>query len=167
MTNRIHAVFDTPEEATAVVTKLKREGGTGCALTLMSSEPLLIEGVDGHAERPSRIGLFAVAGGFLGAAAALLLTISTSRQVGLTTGGMPIVSPWAFGIIVFELGALGAIVFSLVRMIYEARLVRKLDREVYDESAVSEGKFVLVVDCPDEENHAVARNILGDRVEGI
>jgi hypothetical protein len=76
----------------------------------------------------SRIGMFAIAGGVVGAAAGLLLTILTSRHTNIITGGMPVVSPWPFGIIVFELTALGAILAVFARMIYEARLMRYAER---------------------------------------
>jgi len=76
-------------------------------------------------EHRSRIGLFAIAGGIIGASAGALLTIWSARHVGLVTGGMPVVTPWAFGIIVFELMALGAIICAVGRMIIEARLARR------------------------------------------
>src|SRR2546426_7584737 len=132
-------VFDTPAEAVAVLGELQREGVPRSAITVMSSEPLHLEG--NKAPR-SRIAGFAIAGGFLGAAFAILLTVWTSRKVGLVTGGMAIVTPWEFGIIVFELAALGAILATLGRMIVEARLGRRVELAEYD-GAVSEGKVVL------------------------
>ena len=92
----------------------------------------------------TRIAGFAIAGGLLGVAFAILLTVWTSRRVGLVTGGMPIVSPWAFGIIVFELAALGAILVTLARMIFEARLGRRAAFG-YDDR-VSQGKVVLSIE---------------------
>jgi hypothetical protein len=81
-------------------------------------------------ERRSRIGLFAIAGGIIGGSLGALLTVWSSREVNLVTGGMPIVTPWAFGIIVFELAALGAIIFAVIRMIIEARLARRKPAEI-------------------------------------
>ncbi len=76
-------------------------------------------------EHSSRIGLFAIMGGVIGAISGVLLTTWTSERVNLVTGGMPTVTPWAFGIIVFELTALGAILCAVGRMIIEARLARR------------------------------------------
>lgn len=135
------AIFDTPGEAVAVLRELKRDGVPRSSITVMSSEPLHLEDDDAP---KSRIAGFAIAGGFIGAALAILLTVWTSRRVGLVTGGMPIVTPWAFGIIVFELAALGAILATLGRMIVEARLGRRVAVEEYDD-AVSEGKVVLCI----------------------
>ena len=134
-------VFDTRAEAIAVLRELQREGVPSSSITVMSSEPLHLETDDGP---KTRIAGFAIAGGLLGAAFAILLTVWTSRRVGLVTGGMPIVSPWAFGIIVFELAALGAILSTLVRMIFEARLGRRVAPGEYDD-AISEGRIVLCI----------------------
>lgn len=136
------AIFDTRAEALAALSELRREGVPGSAITVMSAEPLHLE--TGDAPK-SRIAGFAIGGGLLGAAFALLLTIWTSRQVGLVTGGMPIVSPWTIGIIVFELTALGAILATLGRMIYEAGLMRSISESEHAE-AVADGRVVLIID---------------------
>lgn len=136
-------VFDTRAEATAVLRALEREGVPSSSITVMSSEPLHLESGDGP---KTRIAGFAIAGGLVGAAFAILLTVWTSRRVGLVTGGMPIVSPWAFGIIVFELAALAAILGTLGRMIFEARLLRHSTAADYRET-VAAGRIVLLVDC--------------------
>ena len=135
-------VFDTRAEAVAVLRELQREGVPSSSITIMSSEPLHLETTDGP---KTRIGGFAIAGGLIGAAFAILLTVWTSRRVGLVTGGMPIVSPWAFGIIVFELTALGAILATLGRMIFEAGLLRRTAPTGYDE-AVADGRVVLSIE---------------------
>ena len=134
-------ILDSRHEALAVLHELRSRGIPDSAITVMSSEPLHLEA------KPwpkTRIPGFAIAGGFIGAAGALLLTIITSRRVGLVTGGMPIVSPWAFGIIVFELIALGAIVFTLGRMIYESRLMRRTTVTNYGE-AIANGRIIISV----------------------
>jgi len=134
-------VLDTRAEAVAVLRELQREGVPSSSITVMSSEPLHLETDDAP---KTRIAGFAIAGGLLGATFAILLTVLTSRRVGLVTGGMPIVSPWAFGIIVFELAALGAILVTLGRMIFEAGLLRRMPTG-YDD-AVANGKIVIAID---------------------
>jgi len=133
-------VFETRHEAITALRELQREGVPDSSITVMSSEPLHL---DTSGAPKSRIAGFAIAGGLIGAACAILLTVIASRRVGLVTGGMPIATPWAFGIIVFELTALGAILAMLGRMIYEARLAKRLSAN-YD-AAVSEGKIVIEI----------------------
>ena len=125
------------------------------AITLMSSEP--IPGFESSEEKRSRIGGFAIAGGIVGAAAAIALTILASKQANMVTGGMPVIAPWPFGIIIFEMSALGSILSTLCRMIYEARLGRRLSD--YDE-VISDGRVLLSVECADEESRRVVKSLL-------
>ena len=161
MPERIVAVLDTIDEATAAIALLRREGISRESITTMSSEPLHAEaGEENHP--PSRIPIFAICGGVLGAGFAIALTVMTSRRVDLVTGGMPIVTPWAFGIIVFELTALGAILATLVRMIFEARLARRGSSE-YDQ-AVAEGSVVVFLENVNDDDRETARQVLGSRL---
>lgn len=142
MADTQYIVFDTRHEAVAGLHELERGGVPSSSITVMSSEPLHLESL--HPPK-TRIAGFAIAGGLLGAAFAILLTVLTSRRVGLVTGGMPIVAPWAFGTIVFELAALGAILVTLGRMIFEARLLRRRPLTGH-EDAVANGKVVIAID---------------------
>ncbi len=139
-------VFNNRHEVVAALHELEREGVPSSSITVMSSEPLHLEAL--HPPK-TRIAGFAIAGGLLGAAFAILLTVLTSRRVGLVTGGMPIVSPWAFGIIVFELTALGAILATLARMIFEAGLLRRRQLTGH-EDAVAKGKVVIAIEQTDK-----------------
>src|SRR5712692_2351619 len=125
MSRRILAIFDSADEAQLAARALQRGGLPRAAITIISSEPAHRPPADSAAPSNSHIGTVAICGGLIGAAAAVLLTVLTSRRVDLVTGGMPIVTPWAFGIIVFELTALGAILAMLSRMIFEAGLARR------------------------------------------
>src|ERR1044072_5928036 len=98
MSEIILACFDTHEDALTASRALRRAGLK--QIELLSSEPIH-EAI--HSDRSkSLISWFAILGGITGATAATLLTVLTSRQVNINTGGMPIVSFWAFGVIVFE-----------------------------------------------------------------
>src|SRR5687767_9344799 len=99
MTQTIVAIFDTSDEALTAARALRREGIT--RLELMSAEP--IHAWVSDEETKSHIGIFAVIGAVIGAGLAIWLTVWTSRRVEINTGGMPIVTSWAFGIIVFEM----------------------------------------------------------------
>ncbi|HMG37305.1 MAG TPA: quinol:electron acceptor oxidoreductase subunit ActD [Blastocatellia bacterium] len=155
MSNKVFVMFKKPGEARGALDDLGRMDFAKSAITVGSEEPL--EGFEqcGASGKPTRIGLFATAGGLVGAAAALLLTVTTSRHMGLVTGGMPIVAPWPFGIIVFELTALGAIAFTLGRMIFEAGLMSPVPRALQKAPGV-EASVVLEIECPTEARATAA-----------
>jgi len=163
MPDQVTAVLDTMEEARKAIARLRREGIPLKAITTISAEPFHNGPAD--SDQPgSRIALFAICGGALGAAFAIALTVSTSRRVDLVTGGMPIVTPWAFGIIVFELTALGAILSTLGRMIFEAKLARRSELTNHRE-AVDEGRVVVSVKSSDGAHVTAASRVLGVGVE--
>src|SRR5262245_17170277 len=163
MSAQVIAVLDTQEEALAAISALCSEGVDRRAITVMSTEPLHGVKLETNQSK-SQIGAFAIAGGFIGAAFAILLTVLTSRRVDLVTGGMPIVTPWAFGIIVFELTALGAILATLGRMIFESRLARPGVPCEYAE-ALADGRVVLAVDCKEDAWATATETVLADRIK--
>jgi len=156
--NRVHAIFDSVPKALAAQAELLREGFERKAITLLSNEPIHQSEEAGGSR--SHIGSFAILGGILGATSAVLLTVITTKRVGVVTGGMPIVSPWTFGIIAFELTMLGAILFSLACMLYESGLGRRGALKNYD-SSVSEGKIVIFADCSSDLLVEKAERVLG------
>ena len=157
MPENVHAVFDSADEALAAEAALLREGFSREAITVMSNEPIhRNEGSDGG---ESHIGSCAVIGGVIGAATAVLLTVMTAKRMGLVTGGMPLVTPWAFGIIVFELTMLGAILSTLARMLYESGLARPRGLKHYDDS-VADGKVVVSAMCSSDPLAEKAQRVL-------
>ena len=157
MQESIHAVFDSADEALAAQAALLREGFSSEAVTVMSNEPIHQD--EDSEDGQSRIGLFAIIGGVIGAASAVLLTVVTAKRMGLVTGGMPVVTPWAFGIIVFELTMLGAILSTLARMLYESGLARPGGLKHYDRS-VAEGKVVVFANCSSDPLVEKAQRVL-------
>jgi len=159
MPETISASFDNAEEALSVLAELKRQGFSPSALTLMSAEPMHAAIDSSSTKARSRIAAFCICGGLIGAAGALLLTIWTARRVGLVVGGMPIVTPWAFGIIVFEMIALGAILATVARMIYEGGLMKRSKLPRYD-GLLAAGNVVLTVECGADECRKQAEAVL-------
>ena len=159
MPETISACFDTAEAGLRALAELTGKGFAPSALTLMSAEPLhaALEGSGDKAK--THVGAFAIAGALIGAAFALALTIWTARRVGLVVGGMPIVTPWAFGIIVFEMIALGAILASVGRMIYEGGLMRRNTLPKYD-GILAAGNVVLSVECSGANDRGEAETVL-------
>jgi len=156
--NEIIALVSTTAEARIVVSELERAGLPRSAVTLISEEPIASDHRP-ETGRRSWIGAFAVGGGMLGATIALLLTIWTSHRVNLVTGGMPIASPWTFGVIVFELTALGSILSAVGRMIFEAKLVRRnTAAECLD--MISDGGLAVLVECQTSNQVERAEDLL-------
>ncbi|HEY7912678.1 MAG TPA: quinol:electron acceptor oxidoreductase subunit ActD [Blastocatellia bacterium] len=138
------ALFDTRDDAREAIRRLAAGDVPRHAIEVLSAEPLMLEETGEVSTTKSRIPLYAILGSLLGAATAITLTTFTSQSVGLVTGGMPIIAPWPFGIIVFELTALGAMLGTLCRMIYEARLGRAVPPGDYGRH-VADGRIVVVV----------------------
>lgn len=157
MAQTLLAIFNTSDEALTASRALRREGITG--VELLSAEP--IHGWQEEAGSKSRIGLWAIAGAVIGAALATVMMVWTSRRVDINTGGMPVVTTWAFGIIAFEVAMLTAILAALTCTIFEARLARGSAPHEYDE-AVADNKIVMTVRYKDEEHLSAAEKLLAD-----
>jgi hypothetical protein len=160
MQNGLFAIFEEPEEALDKAAELRREGFPPEAIRLLSSEPVADDS-DVLPPSRSRIGLFAILGGVSGAIVGLGVTVWTSQRVNLVTGGMPIVQPWALGIIAFEVAALGAIAATLIRTVVEAKLGRSTGNLERFDQEVGRGNIVLVLTC-DESRRAEAERLLRD-----
>lgn len=159
MAEKLLAVFDLADDALEALRALQHQGFSTNDATLMSAQPVPGAEELGLAGPASRIGVFAISGGVLGAAAAVSLTVGASKHIGLITGGMPVVSPWPFAIIVFELTMLGAIVGTLVRMLFESKLARPGALDDYD-PAVSDGKFVIALSARSPQDRSRAEKVL-------
>jgi|SRR5579871_3155823 len=90
----------------------------------------------------------AAVGALVGAICGYLLTTLTQRAYPLPTGGMPITPAWTNGIIIYELTMLGAILTTLVFLLFSTHLPNfrphLTDPEIWD------GKILVgVTDPPD------------------
>src|SRR5262249_14392783 len=131
--------FDSVAEAERAIEELLRAGVERGRIEVRSSEPVHFSDAASARLKQSWVWLYAIGGGMAGCVGALLLTIIASRRVNLVTGGMPISSAWTFGAIVFEMTALGAVLFSVGRMIFESGLVR---RRPVDEHCPTDAEIV-------------------------
>lgn len=164
MANSFLTTYDTPAEAAVAIESLVRAGFDREMITVMSAEPIQL-GEPSEEHHKNHMGWVALGGGIVGAIAAILLTTQTSQNIGVKVGGMPIVAPWAFGIIVFEVTALGAIVSLFLKTVWEAKLGRPRALVDYD-VAVADGKIAVAVTCSDEEARNKASQLLTSNAEG-
>ena len=109
------------------------------------------------ASRTSPVRAFTLAGGILGCASGLALTVWTSLRWPLMTGGKPIVSLPPFLIIAFELTILFGALLALLGFLVEAKLPRGTTA-AYDPRFSEDRYGVLVTTSPDEA--AWARGVL-------
>jgi hypothetical protein len=118
----------------------------------------------GAARSPVRY--YTLAGGILGFAAGMALTIQTSAQWPLMTGGKPIVSLPPFLVIGFELTILLGGLFTLAGLVIHGRLGRKntpagIDRRLSDD------QFGILVHCREVQILEVQNLLLQSGVEEI
>jgi hypothetical protein len=149
----IYGIYSGPDEAQRMVDALVAAGSElhirRGQVVVFSSEPF--DGYD-FADQHARTHLFQLAalGGLVGGACGYGLTALTQRAYPLATGGMPIVSLWTNGIIVYEMGMLGAIIFTIVALLGSARLPHF--RAPLTDPAMWEGKILVGVADPPEES---------------
>lgn len=105
----------------AAIEELKSKGFDGEAFDVFSNKP--VELPPGLLDRPSRMSLGTVGG----AALLCLLTVGfvyfTQHSLRIVTGGMPLFSLWATGVIFYELTMLGAIAATFVMFLWESGLL--------------------------------------------
>jgi hypothetical protein len=75
----------------------------------------------------------------------------TQHNYNVVTGGMPVFSFWATGVITYEMTMLGAIVATFTWFLWESGLIRKRDRSA-PVPQVSPGSICLRVCCRVEDS---------------
>ena len=123
--NAIYALYSDPGSAQSAFDALRRTGpalGVDAGkIVVVTSVPL--EGYDFAAEH-AKTYMFPLAalGGLLGGSLGYWLASFTQTSYPLPTGGMPIVTSWTNGIIIFEMAMLGAILTTLITLLITAGL---------------------------------------------
>jgi len=120
------AEFREKDAAAAAIQSLRASGIAPTDLDVFSEEP--VEFPRGVLDRPSRMSLVSVSGAILFGVLATAFVWWTQHNYRLVTGGMPIFSFWATGVITYEMTMLGAIVATFGWFLWESGLVRKRDR---------------------------------------
>lgn len=135
--------------AAAEAIRLLRENGIAPAdLDVFSEEP--VEFPRGVLDRSSRISLVSVLGGILFGVLATAFIFWTQHDYPLITGGMPLSSFWATGVITFEMTMLGASLAAFVWFLRESGLIGRRDRSA-PVPHVDPGSLCLRVRCPAEK----------------
>lgn len=135
-------LFREPEDAARAVAGLRAAGIEGRDVEVLTDAPYP-EGAFGEEPAEHRLYLFTLAGALAGLVVGVLLTVGTQLSYPLVTGGKPILAIPPMVTIIFEGTMLGAIIMTVVGIVFESRLPR-LGRELYD-ARIAEGLIGVLV----------------------
>lgn len=119
----LSAEFYDTESTTRALLELKAKGFGPASLAVFSEQP--IELADGVLERPSRMSLAVVTSAIVFLLLIVWFVYYTQYDYPLTTGGMPLFSFWATGVIFYEIAMFGAIVTTLLWFLLESGVLRR------------------------------------------
>jgi hypothetical protein len=115
------AAFAAKQKAVQAIQQLKANGYTAADLTVFSDEP--VEFPRGVLDQPSHMSLAVVSGAILFFFLIVWFVYYTQHDYELVTGGMPIFSFWATGVVFYEITMLGAILTTTGWFIWEGGLL--------------------------------------------
>jgi hypothetical protein len=114
--------FREKPDVTAAIRSLRANGAAPGDLDVFSEEP--VELPRGVLDRPSRMSLVSVLGAVAFGLLATAFIYWTQHNYRVVTGGMPLFSFWATGVITYEMTMLGAIVATFAWFLWESGLAR-------------------------------------------
>jgi hypothetical protein len=147
--------FREPRGAAAAIEALSSEGFDKRSMEVFSTEPVEFE--PGVLDRRSHMSVLAVAGAIFNTLLATGFMFWTQRDYPLVTGGMPLTSYWAVGVIIFEMAMAGAIAGTMVAFVWESGLLRGARKQPVPQ--LRDDSIILRMRC-DEPRVAKARETL-------
>jgi hypothetical protein len=142
MREAVLGLFQDPDSVAAAVDALRRAGVDGRNIKVLSDTPYP-EGAFGEDHERHRLYVFPFVGAVCGFSVALLLTVATQLAYPMVTGGKPIISVPPMIHIMYEGTMLGAIMFTIMGIVFESRLP-DFGEAPYD-PRISEGYLGLLV----------------------
>ena len=112
------------------------------------------EGAFGERHESHRLYVFPFVGALIGITAGIILTTMTQLAYPLTQGGKPILSLPPMAIVTYETTMLGAIIFTVLGIIFESRLP-KTKLGLYD-TRITEGYIGVLVNVEEEQLNEVS-----------
>jgi hypothetical protein len=153
----VYGLYPDPDAAQRAVNRLRAAGIADSDIVVISSEPFE-EYEFSRRDKATWLYWIAGAGGAVGLVLAYLLTSITQRAWPISTSGMPIVTPYANAIILFEMTMLGAILATVTTLFITAKLPKRGPR-LYD-PAVSDGYILVGLENPPDHSVGGARAAL-------
>src|SRR5579883_685098 len=148
----ISAAFRRREQVVAALADLAENGVPRERLDLYSDEP--VELPPGALPRRSYMSLGAVSGAVLLGLLTIGFVYFTQYNYPLVTGGMPIFSFWATGVIFYELTMLGAILTTFCWFLWESGVLRRKRRGPVPQ--LKDGAISLRVECAPDQRDRIA-----------
>lgn len=144
--------FEDRDSIIRALRALKEQGLKPRDLDVFSSVPLDLP--RSALERRSHMSLGVVTGAITSCLLAIGFVYFTQYDYKVVTGGMPLFSFWATGVIFYEVTMFGAIVTSLFLFLYESGLLGpgRLPAPVFEP-----GSICLRVQCQPEQQETVSR----------
>ncbi len=118
----VHAEFSCGEHAATAISDLAAAGISKSAMELYSLRPVELD--PAPLARRSRMSLAAVLSAITVGGGATALMYWIQRDYPLITGGMPINSGWATGVVTFETTMAGAVIGIFAALLWESGLLR-------------------------------------------
>ncbi len=156
--------FSNRESTTRALLELRADGFGPENLDVFSDAPL--ELADGVLERQSRMSFAVVASAVLFLLLIIWFVFYTQYDYPLITGGMPLFSFWATGVIFYEITMFGAIVSTFFWFLLESGLLRK-GRRRSPAPMIDPGVICVRVCCRSDQAEAVGRSLKSAGAENI
>ena len=144
----ILGLFEDPNYAAEAGDALKRADISPDDYDFLTDAPYP-EGAFGERHESHHLYVFPFIGALIGLTAGILLTSMTQLAYPLTQGGKPILSLPPMAIITYETTMLGAIIFTVLGIIFESRLP-KMKMGLYD-TRITEGYIGVLVNVDEEK----------------
>jgi len=142
MRDAVLGLFPNAESVASAIDALRRAGVSGRDVKVLSDSPYP-EGAFGEDRENHRLYVFPFVGALCGFSVAVLLTVGTQLAYPMVTGGKPIISIPPIIHIIYEGSMLGAIMFTIMGIIFESRLP-DFGEAPYD-ARISEGMLGVLV----------------------
>ena len=149
----ILGLFTNADYAAEAGEALQRAGIAQADYDFLTGAPYP-EGAFGEREEHHRLYIFPFVGALLGLTSGILLTSMTQMAYPLVTGGKPIISLPPMAIVTYEGTMLGAILFTVLGIIFESRLPN-VKTGLYD-PRITEGYIGLLVNAEEDQLNRVA-----------
>ena len=141
-------LYETADAAADAVENLQNAGIPDQDYDVMTGVPYP-EGAFGEPPVRHKLYVFPLIGAVVGLSVAILETVGTQLAYPVVTGGKPILGIPPMIILAYELTLLGAIIFTVIGIMFESRLPRTF-LGVYD-TRITEGLIGVVCSCESEQ----------------